>query len=150
MSYQEKNITVSLFSHLLIVGYYLVSLFQMHQVGGLVSTKVFNLWAVVIVGVIVVNIVGSILTNILLSIVHAIKTRSEQVENFIEDERDKLIGLKGSKVSYIAFSIGVLIAMLSFAFGQPPLVMFSLLILSSILAEIIGDVSQLYLYRKGF
>ena len=150
MSYQEKNITVSLFSHLLIVGYYLVNLFQMQQAGGLVSAKVFNLWAVVIVGVIVVNIVGSILTNILLSIVHAIKTRSEQEESFIEDERDKLIGLKGSKVSYIAFSIGVLIAMLSFAFGQPPLVMFSLLILSSIVAEIIGDVSQLYIYRKGF
>jgi uncharacterized membrane protein len=85
-----------------------------------------------------------------LSIVHAIKTRSEHVEKFIEDERDKLIGLKGSKVSYIAFSIGVLIAMLSFAFGQPPLVMFSLLILSSILGEIIGDISQLYLYQKGF
>jgi len=40
--------------------------------------------------------------------------------------------------------------MLSFAFGQPPLVMFSLLILSSILGEIIGDISQLYLYQKGF
>ena len=137
-------------SHLLIGVYYLVNLFQMQQSGGLVSTKVFSLWAIVIVAIIVVNIVGSILTNILLSIVHAIKTRSEQVEKFIEDERDKLIGLKGSKVSYIAFSIGVLIAMLSFAFGQPPLVMFSLLILSSILGEIIGDVSQLYLYRKGF
>jgi uncharacterized membrane protein len=150
MSYQEKNITVSLVSHLLIVVYYLVNLFQMQQVGGLVSTKVFSLWAIVIVATIIVNIIGSILTNILLSIVHAIKTRSKQVEKFIEDERDKLIGLKGSKVSYIAFSIGVLIAMLSFAFGQPPLVMFSLLILSSILGEIIGDISQLYLYRKGF
>ena len=150
MSYQEKNITVSLFSHLLIVGYYLVNLFQMQQAGGLVSAKVFNLWAVVIVGVIVVNIVGSILTNILLSIVHAIKTGTDQEEQFIEDERDKLIGLKGAKVSYIAFSIGVGLAMLTFAFGQPPLVMFSLLILSSILGEIIGDVSQLYLYRKGF
>ena len=150
MSYQEKNITVSLVSHLLIVVYYLVNVFQMQQVGGLVSTKVFSLWAVVIFATIIVNIIGSILTNILLSIVHAIKTRSEQVEKFIADERDKLIGLKGSKVSYIAFSIGVLIAMLTFAFGHPPLVMFSLLILSSILAEIIGDISQLYLYRKGF
>ncbi|CAG0994037.1 hypothetical protein ANAEL_02471 [Anaerolineales bacterium] len=150
MSYQEKNITVSLVSHLLIVVYYLVNLFQMQQAGGLVSTKIFSLWAVVIVGAIIVNIIGSILTNILLSIVHAIKTRSEQVENFIEDERDKLIGLKGSKVSHIAFSIGVLIAMLTFAFGQPPLVMFSLLILASIVGEIIGDLSQLYLYRKGF
>jgi hypothetical protein len=150
MSYQEKNITVALVSHLLIVGYYLANLFQMYQTGGLVAAKVFSLWAIVIVATIVVNIIGNILTHILLSIVHAIKTRSEEVEKFIEDERDNLIGLKGSKVSYITFSIGVLIAMLSFAFGQPPLVMFSLLILSSILAEIIGDLSQLYLYRKGF
>ena len=150
MSYQEKNIAVSLVSHLLIVVYYLVNLFQMQQAGGLVSTKVFSLWAVVIVAAIIATILGSILTNILLSIVHAIKTRTDQEERFIEDERDQLIGLKGSKVSYIAFSIGVLISMLTFAFGQPPLVMFCLLILSPILAEIIGDVSQLYLYRKGF
>jgi hypothetical protein len=150
MSYQEKNITVSLVSHLLIVSYYLVNLFQMYQAGGLVSARIFSLWAIVIVAAIIVTIIGSILTNILLSIVHAIKTRSEKEERFIEDERDQLIGLKGSKVSYIAFSIGVLVAMLTFALGQSPLVMFSLLILSSILAEIIGDVSQLYLYQKGF
>ena len=150
MSYQEKNITVSLVSHLLIVGYYLSQLFQMQHAGGLVAAKVFSLWAIVIVAIIVVNIIGNILTHILLSIVHAIKTRSEHVEKYIEDERDHLIGLKGDKVSHIAFSSGVLIAMLTFAFGQSPLVMFSLLILSSILAEIIGDLSQLYLYRKGF
>jgi len=150
MSYQEKNIAVYLASQLLILIYYLFSLFQMQQSGGLVSTKVFSLWAIVIVASIIVNIISSILTNILLSIVHAIKTRSEQVEKFIEDERDQLIGLKGNKISYIAFSIGVLVSMLAFAFGQPPLVMFCLLIASSLLAEIIGDLWQLYLYRKGF
>ncbi len=150
MSYQEKNITVSLVSHLLIGVYYLSQLFQMQQAGGLVAEKVFRLWVIVIVAIIVVNIIGNILTHILLSIVHAIQTGSEHVEKYIEDERDNLIGLKGDKVSHIVFSIGVLIAMLTFAFGQPPLVMFSLLILSSIVAEIIGDISQLYLYRKGF
>jgi len=150
MSYQEKNITVSLVSHLLIGVYYLSQLFEMQQSGGLVSTKVFSLWVIVIVAIIVVNIVGNILTHILSNIIHALKTGKEEEERYIEDERDHLIGLKGSKVSYIAFSIGVLIAMLTFAFGQPPLVMFSLLILSSIVAEIIGDLSQLYLYRKGF
>ena len=150
MTYQEKNIAVSLVSHLLIGAYYLVSLFQMQQAGGLVPAKVFSLWVLVIAATILVNIVGNILTHILLSIVHAIKTGTEHVEKYIEDERDNLIGLKGNKISYIAYSISVLIAMLSFAFGQPPLVMFSLLILSGILAEIIGDLSQLHLYRKGF
>ncbi len=150
MSYQEKNITVSLVSHLLIGVYYLSQLFEMQQAGGLVAARVFSLWAVAIVAIIVVNIIGNILTHILLSIVHAIKTRSEHVEKYVEDERDHLIGLKGDRVAHITFSVGVLIAMLTFAFGQPPLVMFCLLILASIVGEIIGDLSQLYHYRKGF
>ena len=150
MSYQEKNITVSLVSFLLIVGYYLVNVVQMLQQGGLVSNRLFSLWAVVIIAGIIVNIIGSILTNIVLAIVHAIKTGGKEEERFLEDERDKLIGLKGVRVSYVTFSIGVLIAMLTFVFGQPPLVMFSSIIFFSIAAEIMGDVSQIFLYRRGF
>jgi hypothetical protein len=150
MSYQEKNITVSLVSQIMILGFYLANWFQMYREEGLNSAKVFVLWGVVIVAAIIVNIAGSILTNIVLSIVHAIKTKGNEEERFIEDERDKLIELKGIKVSYITFSIGVLLAMLTFVFGQPPLVMFSLLILFSFVAEIIGDISQIYRYRRGF
>lgn len=149
MSYQEKNITVSLFSHILILGFYLVHLFGMIQAGGLVSNKLFSLWAIVIVVTILVNIFASILTNIVLSIVHAIRTRSSEEEQFISDERDNLIGLKGMRISYVTFSIGVLLAMLTFVFGQPPLVMFAVIVFFSITAEIIGDISQVYLYRRG-
>lgn len=150
MSYQEKNITVSLVSQLLIGGYYLINLFQMYQEGALVASRVFRLCGIVILAAIIVNIVASILTNIVLSIVHAIRTRTEQEERFIEDERDKLIGLKGTKASYITFSIGVLLSVLAFAFGQPPLMMVSMIVFSAIVAEIIGDISQIYLYRRGF
>ena len=150
MSYQEKNITVSLVSYLLIMGYYLVNLFQMFQEGGLVSTRLFSLWALVILATIIVNIIASILTNIVLSIVEAIKAQKYEEPRFIADERDKLIELKGIRSSYIMFSVGVLISMLAFAFGQPPLVMVSLIIFFSIVAEIIGDISQIYLYRRGF
>ena len=149
MSYQEKNITVSLVSFLLIVGYYLVNVVQMLQQGGLVPNRLYSLWAVVIIAGILINIIGSILTNILLAILHAIRTRGKEEERFIEDERDKLIGLKGVRVSYVTFSIGVLIAMLTFVFGQPPLVMFSAIIFFSIVAEIAGDISQIFLYHRG-
>lgn len=137
-------------SYLLVVGYYLVNLFQMLQEGGLVAARLFGLWAIVIIATIIVNIVGSILTNIILSIIQAIKTGSNKVERFIADERDTLIGLKGVQVSYITFSVGVLLSMLSFVFGQPPLIMFSLIIFFSIAAEITGSISKIYLYRKGF
>jgi len=150
MSYQEKNITVSLMTSLLILGFFGVNVFQMLQSGGLVPSRVFTLWAIIIVVTILSTILGSILTNILLSIVHAIRTRSEEEERFIEDERDRLIGLKGTRFSYITFSIGVLIAMLTFVFGQPPLVMFTLIVFFSIAAEVVGSLSQIYLYRRGF
>jgi hypothetical protein len=149
MSYQEKKVTVSLAAHLFIAGYYLFNVNRMLQDGGLNAGELFSLWAVVIITAILITIFGNILANIILSIIHAIRTGGEEAERFIEDERDKLIELKGSRVSYIIFSIGVLGAMLTFVFGQSPLVMFSLIILSSITAEIAGNVAQIILYRKG-
>lgn len=149
MSYEEKNITVSLVSHLLIGVYYLANLLPMIQSGELVAGRLYALWAIVIAVNIVVNIIGSILTNILLTIVETIRSGKYEDPQFIEDERDKLIGLKGIRSSYITFSIGVLLSVFAFIFGQPPLMMISLIVLFSILAEIIGDVSKIYLYRKG-
>lgn len=149
MSYQEKNITVSLVSYLLIVGYYLTNWFQMYQEGGLVSNKLFGLWVIVILATIIVNIVASILTNIVLTIVEAIKAKKYEEPRFIADERDQLIELKGIRSSYITFSLGVLVSVLAFAFGQLPLMMVSLIVFFAILAEIIGDISQIYLYRRG-
>ena len=149
MSYQEKNITVSLVSHMLIIGYYLVKLSQMSQEGELVSSRLFGLWALVILATIITNIIASILTNILLTIVEAIKAQKYEEPRYIADERGKLIELKGIRFSYITFSVGVLVSVLAFAFGQPPLVMVSMIIFFAIAGEIMGDISQIYLYRRG-
>ena len=150
MSYEEKNITVSLVSYLLIEGYYLVNLLQMFREGELVANKLFGLWTIVILATIIVNIIASILTNIVLTIVEAIKAQKYEEPRFIADERDSLIGLKGMRSSYITFSIGVLVSVLVFAFGQPPLVMVSIIVFFAIAAEIIGGISQIYFYRRGF
>ena len=55
MSYQEKNITVSLVSHLLILGYYVINVLQMLQGEGLVSNRLFSLSAIVIIAAIIVH-----------------------------------------------------------------------------------------------
>jgi hypothetical protein len=150
MSYQEKNITVSLISYLLILGYYLTGILRMFQNGGLISDQLFSLWAIVIIATVLVNFLGIILANIVLSIVHSIRTRSGKVEPFIKDERDRLIELKGVNMAYITFSAGVFLSMLIFALGQSALVMFGLIIFFSISAQIVGSISQIYLYRRGF
>ena len=149
MSTKKNEITVTLVCSLFILAYYLVNIFQMLQGGGLNSEEVFRLWVVVIIANIVLTIAGFIISYIVINIVHAIKTQKEEEVRMLEDERDRLIGLKGDRVSYIAFSIGVFLSMLTFALGQPPLVMFSLIVFFSLLAEILGDISQFYFYRRG-
>ncbi len=151
MSFQQKNITVSLVNFVLILSFYLFRIVQLVQNDTFTPTSVFRLWGIVIVLAVVVTILATILTHIASAIVQAFRTGNENPEiEDLEDERDKLIGLRGTQVTYTASSLGVFLAMLSFVLGQPPLVMFSLLIFFGILAQIIGDASRLLLYQKGF
>jgi hypothetical protein len=151
MTFQQKNITVSLVNFTLILVYFSFRVMQMLQSNNFTSEGVFRLWAIIIVLAIVVTILGTILTHIVSTIIEAIRTGNEnpKVED-IQDERDQLIDLKGTKVTYTVSSIGVFFAMLAFFFEQPPLVMFTLLILSGVVAQIVGDISRLMLYRRGF
>jgi hypothetical protein len=149
MTFQERNIAASFVTFTLILGFYLTRVFQMIQNESFNLTNMTRLWVTVIILGIVVTIIGTILTHIGSGIVQAIKTREEPVIEDIEDERDRLIGLRGTRVAYFVYSIGVLLSMLTFVLGQPPLVMFSLLILAGLAAQIISDISRLVLYRRG-
>ncbi len=151
MSFQEKNIAVSLANFTLILGFYSIRVFQMIQGGSFNTTNVFRLWGIIIALAIIITIFATILTHILSAIIHAIKTGEEKPDiEDIEDERDRLIDLRGTKVTYFISSIGGFLSMLTFVRGQPPLVMFTLLIFSGVVAQVVGDVSRLYLYRRGF
>jgi len=151
MSFQQKNVTVSLVNFVLILGFFSVRVLQMIQGGSFNSINVFRLWGIIIALAIIVTIFATILTHIVLAIIHAIRTGEEKsnVED-IEDERDKLIDLRGTKLTYLVASIGSFLSMLTFVLGQLPLVMFTLLIFFGVLAQILGDVLRLYLYRRGF
>ncbi|MCL4269299.1 MAG: hypothetical protein KJZ72_07130 [Anaerolineales bacterium] len=149
MSYQEKNVTVALVSHLLILIYYLFNLLPIIQSGEWIASKLYALWLVVIGTTILVTIIGSILTNIILSIFEAIRSQKYEDPRFITDERDHLIELKGIRIEYITYSIGVLLSIFVFIFGQPPLMMISLIFVFGILAEITGDIAKITLYRRG-
>ncbi len=151
MSFQQKNIAVSLGSFVLILVVYLVRMAQLISSDSFTSANVFRLWGIIIVLAIVFTIIATILTHIISAIIQAISTGTDdpKVED-IEDERDKLIDLRGTRVTYFFFSIGVFLAMITYVLGQPTLVMFSLLILAGVVAQIIGDIARLVFYRRGF
>ena len=150
MSFQEKNITVSLSIFVIILGFYLIRVFQMVQNESFSSTNVFRLWGFIVVLAVIGTIVATILTHIAGGIVHKVRTNEDPHIEDIQDERDQIIDLKGTRVAYTFSSIGVALSMLTFVFGQPPLVMFSLLIFFGVLAQVIADIWRLTLYRRGF
>ena len=150
MSFQEKNIYASLGTFILILGIYSIRVLQLVQSGSFNSSNVFRLWGIVIALAIGGTILATILTHIGSAIGQAIRTNEEPEIEDLEDERDKLIDLRGTRVTFFLSSIGVFLSMLTFVLGQQPLVMFTLLIFSGVVAQIIGDVSRLYLYRRGF
>jgi len=150
MSFQEKNITVSLSIFVAILGLYLVRVFQMVQNESFNSINMFRLWGTIAVLAVVGTILATIFTHIVGGIVHKVRTNENPHIEDIQDERDQMIDLKGTRVAYTFSSIGVALSMLTFVFGQPPLIMFSLLIFFGVLAQIIADIWRLTLYRRGF
>ena len=150
MSFQEKNITVSLSIFVAILGFYLIRVFQMVQNESFNSTNMFRLWGIIAVLAVIGTILATIFTHIVGGIVHKVRTNEDPHIEDIQDERDQTIDLKGTRVAYTLSSIGVALSMLTFVFGQPPLVMFSLLIFFGVLAQVVADIWRLTLYRRGF
>jgi hypothetical protein len=147
---QQRNTVVSLVVFALILSFFSLRVFQLVQAANFNPQPVFRLWGIVIAAVIVMVILGSIITQIVFAIVHTIRTQEEPREpEMIADERDKLIELKGTQVTYTVHSLGAFFAMLTFVLGRPPLEMFTLLIASGLVAQIVGDAYRLTRYRSG-
>ncbi len=150
MSFKERNIVVSLANFTLILTYYLVRLFQFSRNGTFDTQHVFRLWGTVIFMAVVVTVLAIILAIIVPNMIEAAREgRDVHKVDTLEDERDKLIDLRGTRVTYTVSSLGSFVAMLMYVFGQPPLVMFSLLIFFGLSAQIVGDISRLVIYRRG-
>lgn len=149
MSFQQKNVTVTLVSFVLLLCIVLFRLIYMVQSGTFEAAALFRLWVTVIVWAVVVTVILMIITHGVPAALEAIRTGNDSAEiDELVDERDALIDLKGTKRTYQVSSLGALIAMLTFALGQSPLVMFSLLIVFGLLAQIVGDITRLLSYRK--
>ncbi|HCK65935.1 MAG TPA: hypothetical protein DIW23_02215 [Anaerolineae bacterium] len=150
MSFQEKNIVATLTNFSIILAFYLFRIFQMVQTDTFTSTNLFRLWGIVALLAVIGTIVVTIFTHIVGGIVHKVKTNEDPDIKDIQDERDQMIELKGTKLAYTFSSIGVALAMLTFVLGQSALVMFALIIFFGVLANIVADLWRLNLYRKGF
>ncbi len=150
MSYQEKSIYVYLISSIIMFALYGVYMFEMYQEGRFDGADASSLVGKSIFVLIGVSIVVSIIVQIIFTIINTLVTKENEHEHSISDERDKLIDLKGMQFCFIAFGIGFLGSMGALAMGTAPFMVFCLIIFSMFVGSIVGEITKLFFYRKGF
>ena len=164
MSYQEKKTMVSVFTGVLLLAAYCVYAFG----GVLPDTAAPNdlrSWAMlmlIFIGIgIAVSIVIQIVFHIILSIAVAVgkqistgKCDENEVEKtikleMVEDEMDKLIGLKSIRISFVVAGIGFAAALIALVLDFSAVVMLNILFICFGVGSVMEGLVQLYLYRKG-
>lgn len=149
LSYQEKNIIISLVSSIIVYAILSVLVWQRYQSGGINSAAIFQFWGRAVLLLIGVQIVLVIIGQIMLAIIHTIAAKKEDIPT-IEDERDKLINLKATRNTFMAFGVGFMLSMIGLAVGMTPVFMPIILLVGMMAAEIVGNLSKLYYYRRGY
>jgi hypothetical protein len=145
MTFQEKRALVSTGSTLVISVLYLLWVMQRSQADA--ATIDFSFWAAAILILIPVHVAFKVLIHVLFVVVNVAATR--EAEPRFTDELDKLVGLKALRNFCLVFMTGFLLAMGTAALGQPPSVMFLVLLLTASVAGVILEASEFYFYRNG-
>ena len=147
MCYQEKRAIISIISSILITTLYGLYVYQRYLNGELTSENIFSFWGSVLLILIPVLMVFKIIIHIIFNIINKIATNEDEPK--ITDEFDKLIMLKAIRNTHIVFMIGFILSMASLVINVPHSVMFISLIGTMIVSCIVGDISQLYFYKRG-
>jgi hypothetical protein len=147
MSYQEKKSIVSMFSSAIIFGAYCWYVFLRYQDELFGSEVNYRFWGAVILILIPVSIAAKIVVSIVFIMLNRMATK--EIEPSFEDELDKLIESKATRVSHYVFVFGFILAMGALVLEQPISVMFVILFFAGYLSEATGLGTQLYLYRRG-
>jgi hypothetical protein len=164
MSYQEKKTITSIVTSALILGAYFIYAFGKYQ-SGAVAAGNLKFWAstiLIFIGIgIAASIIIQIVFHILLSISIAVKEKMRDVNcdekvieksigaELVEDEMDKLIELKSTRIGFYLNGIGFIVALLSLVFNYSPMVMINILFISFFVGPLSSGFAQLYFYRRG-
>lgn len=168
MSYQEKKTITSIVTGAAILAAYCIYSFGRYQ-SGAVTPGDLKFWAstmLIFIGIgVAATIVIQIVFHILLSISIAIKEKMNNVDcddkqiekavektigtDMVEDEMDKLIELKSTRVGYTVTGIGVVGALFLLVFNFSPVVMINTIFISFSLGSILEGFAQLFFYRRG-
>ena len=150
MTFHQKNTAVTLVSFSLLLIIFLIRVSRLVRTDNFNDSSVIRLWIFVVGFAVIVTVAGIILTFIATAAIEAAQTGNDDIEiDDTIDERDQLIDLKGTKITYTITSLGSFFAIMAFALGQSALVMITLLLFFGLVGQIAGDANRLRLYQLG-
>ena len=160
MEYQQKKSIVNIAQAVALLAVYGIYIFSRLNGGvtGWEDTHFFAVTMLKFIGVgVVIIIIIQIMFHVALSVSVAVKERdkeSREIESAInaamgEDERDKMIGLKSTRISAIAFMMGFIAGLALLALGYPVAMMLNLVFFAGGLGTIAEEVAKMVYYRAG-
>ncbi|MCL4255525.1 MAG: hypothetical protein KJ043_17335 [Anaerolineae bacterium] len=147
MSFRERENLVYLVSNIVVSTGYFLYIAQRYVALGLDPSDDLSFWGSAILVLVPVFVVTRIIIRIIFSIINAIITQEEEPD-FL-DEFDNLIELKSTQLFYHVFMFGFFISIITLVLDMPPFVMFNILMLTIIIAGIVGDMARILFYRRG-
>lgn len=164
MSFQERRTLTTVITGAAVLAAYCIYAFGKYQ-SGVVAAGDLKFWAVtmlIFIGIgvavtIVISIVFSIVSSIAIAITEKIRNNDcddKEIEKRIgvemqEDERDKLIELKASKIGYYVSGFGIIGGLVSVVLGYSAAVMLNIMFISMSFGSIVEGISQMVFYRRG-
>lgn len=164
MSYQEKRTITSMITGAIVLVAYCIEAFGLYQ-SGLVAASDLKLWAMTMLKYFGISVIAAIVIQIVFHIVFSVsiavnetiregkaaeKEIGKKIEReMVEDERDKLIGLKSSMLGFILAGIGFVSGLITLALGSSPVLMLNILFLAFSAGTLVEGFAQIYFYRKG-
>lgn len=145
MSLKEWRIAASMVTNAVIFVAFAIIIYGMYQDGrfdGEAASRLVGQSVLILIGV---QIAGSIIANILVTIFHAIVTREE--ERDITDERDRIIELKGLRLSFLLFGVSFAAAIAALALGSTYFTAFMVMLVAGAVSDVAGNLWRLRLYR---
>ncbi len=148
MSFEERNAVSGILVGFVTWAIMLTVLLQESAAGVFEGSAGLEQWARTVLWLILLGIGLAIAMTILFNIAYAMIT-GEKKPDFLRDERDTLIGLRGMQATVIVLTTGIVGAFIALAFGVSILVVLNLILAACALSSFASEVTKLALYRWG-
>jgi len=153
MSHEEKNTVLQIIIGIVINIWIILKVRELYASGIMDGPDAIQRWAETMFWIILIaigaGIILAIVGTVLFSILEAIFL-GEADNNFISDERDKMIANTGNKITIGFTGAGFIALIAGIKFGYAPIDCLILLMFSYSLGGLVGELAKLARYRMSF